>query len=109
MVGSDFGPDQVEPCEYLLTQLFLALPLFSLSATMTSILDDIIADAQNTAPTPSTPLMQRDASPSPDRDSNPLSDSEDNSTRGQDTQSQAGTQDSPDAVAAFTINTARNL
>ena len=78
---------------------------------MSSVLDDIIADAPTS--TPSTLPTQQNTQPvSDDNDDSPLDSDPEGSgdgTEDQDTQTQASGQDSCDTVAAFTINTARNL
>lgn len=81
---------------------------------MSSFLDEIVNlnQLQNKSAVPIASLppltrpMHQDFAANSDNDSSPGSGDED---REQDTQPPLSTQDSPDAVAAFTVNTSRNL
>lgn len=80
---------------------------------MSSIFDDIIAnDSPNNALAPST-LPTQQNSPTPDNDSDSPSDSDSDrpgdTPEGQVNQSQVGTHSPHNALAAFTISTARDL
>lgn len=81
---------------------------------MSSFLDEIVnlnqLQNESAAPIASLPPltqpMHQDFAANSNNDSSPGSGDED---REQDTQPPLSTQDSPDAVAAFTVNTSRNL
>jgi len=85
---------------------------------MTSFLDDIVGLAQlqqipaaaaNISLAPSTPLTQQDPPENNDDESSSDSDESQNGDKDQDTQAPATAQDSHNTVAAFTVNTSRNL
>ena len=81
---------------------------------MSSILDDIIAEnPPNNVPPPSTLPMQQNNLQTPDNNNNSSSDSDSDgpgdTPEGQLSQTQVGTHRPHDALAAFTISSARNL
>ncbi|KAF9780506.1 hypothetical protein BJ322DRAFT_1164329 [Thelephora terrestris] len=107
MAGSGFAPDRVKIC---LPQPLVPTSTPPPSAKMSSFLNDIISDTSNTS---LTLPMQQNTSTTSGGDGELSSDTEpeglQDSTENRDVQHQASTQNSRDAIAAFTINTARNL
>lgn len=84
---------------------------------MASVLNDIVdfgqlqhaSTAPNTTSTPLTPPMHQDPPANSDADPSSSSEDDDNDDNDEDVQTPSSTQNSPENVAAFTVNTARNL
>ena len=113
-VSTMFWTRSGEHREHFLTQPLTSALFSSLlpSTTMSSVLDEIIANDSNSSSTPLTPPMQNiPPTLNNDNDSSSDSDSERsrNTPEAQVTQTQVSTRDSRNTVAAFTINVARNL